>query len=132
MLSEKDLIGTWRLISHFYFHEDGSTSEGPLGIRADGLLIYDAHGYMSVGMMRTDPVIDNGSASSRPPVTYMGYSGRWRLTNSTVVHEVEISSHFRIVKTKQIREARLNDDRLILRECLDGSPWHFVLNWRRA
>jgi hypothetical protein len=130
VILEKDLIGAWRLVTHFYLDEDGSVTEGQLGASADGLLIYDMHGFMSVGLMRNDHATD--PEPEKPPVTFMGYSGRWRLKDTTVVHEVLVTSHSRILNTQQIREIQLDGGRLVLREYLGGSPRYFVLIWRRA
>lgn len=141
MLSEKDLIGVWRLISSLNVDEDGAISEGPLGPDPEGLLIYDAHGYMSVSMMRGETGLSAdahsgvaGSGPRRPPTTYMGYSGTWRLVGEAVVHEVEVSSHRHMVNTKQLREAVLDGDRLTLRAqtLLGGQSVRRVLSWRRT
>ncbi|MDT3442575.1 MULTISPECIES: lipocalin-like domain-containing protein [unclassified Pseudofrankia] len=129
MLSVADLTGAWRLTSHYFLGAEGSTSEGPLGAGAAGLLVYDADGYISVGLMRT---VGGPHQAAGPAAFYMGYSGRWRLAGGMLVHEVEISSHPHIVDTTQVREAHLDDDELILRERLDETPRYFVLRWRRA
>ncbi|MFF3542105.1 lipocalin-like domain-containing protein [Streptomyces platensis] len=133
MLSEKDLIGVWRLVSHFYLDEDGSMSDGPLGPGADGLLLYEANGYMAVGMMRTDHRSDgSASESDPPPAAYLGYTGRWRVAESQVIHEVAVGSHPRVVNTEQIRDARLNDGRLVLSRPVEGSAQLIAMEWRRA
>lgn len=127
MLSEEDLVGAWRLVSHYYLDGDGSTDEGPLGAQADGLLIYDPRGYLSVALMRT-----GGSDPDLPKAAFMGYAGRWRLDTDVVIHDVEVSSHARIVKTAQVREVRLDPDGLTLRERIDDTPRYLVLHWRPA
>lgn len=134
MLSEADFIGVWRLISNLDVDEDGTTSEGPLGPHPKGLLIYGGHGYMSVSMMRTGRLSGASSGPGRPPTTYMGYSGTWRLVAGVVVHEVQVSSHPRMVDTKQIREAVLDDDLLTLyaTTLIDGRTQRRVLSWQRA
>jgi hypothetical protein len=136
MLSEKDLVGAWRLLSHCYLNDDGSTSEGPMGDHADGLLIYHEDGYMAASLMRTEPVTsENGS----PPPSYLGstddylgYSGRWHLRDDTVVHQVFIASHPRAANTEQVREVRLDDGDLRLLRRLDGPHDYVVMDWRRA
>jgi len=136
MLSEKDLVGVWRLVAHFYLDDDGSTSEGPMGDQADGLLIYHEDGYMAASLMRTEPLTsENGS----PPPTYLGstdnylgYSGRWYLRGDTVIHEVFIGSHPRVVNTEQVRQVKLDDSGLRLLRRLDGPHDHVVMDWRRA
>jgi hypothetical protein len=135
MLSEKDLVGVWRLVSHFYLADDGSTSEGPLGDEADGLLIYHEDGYMAVSMMRTKP---RTSEDGSPPATYLGsaddylaYSGRWQLRDGVIVHQVAIGSHPRVVNTEQVREVQLDDGCLSLRRRLDGPHRYVIMDWRR-
>jgi hypothetical protein len=64
-------------------------------------------------------------------VPYLGYSGRWRVAGDRLVHRVAVGSHARVVGTEQIREARLEGDRLTLRESL-GAGRYLVLEWRRA
>jgi hypothetical protein len=136
MLLERDLVGVWRLVAHFYLEEDGSTGEGPLGDHADGLLIYHDDGYMAASMMRTEPLT---SEDGSPPATYLGssdrylgYSGRWHLRDGLVVHEVAIGSHPRVVNTEQIREVRLTGGRLTLRRRLDGPHRYVVMDWQRV
>lgn len=136
MLSEKDLVGAWRLVAHFYLENDGSTCEGPMGDQADGLLIYHEDGYMAASLMRTEPpASENGS----PPATYLGsaddylgYSGRWHLRDDTVVHEVVIGSRSRVVNTEQVREVTLGGRDLRLLRRLGGPHDSVVMDWRRA
>jgi hypothetical protein len=136
MLSEKDLVGVWRLVDHFYLENDGSMSAGPLGSRADGLLIYHEDGYMTAAMMRTESL--SGDNDSPPPAylgssdNYLGYAGRWQLRGDTVIHEVSIGSHQRVVNTRQIREVQLHEGRLRLQRRLGGPHQYVVMDWRRA
>jgi hypothetical protein len=136
MLSEKDLVGVWRLVALFYLEDDGSTSEGPLGNQADGLLIYHEYGYMAVGMMRTEPLTNEDGSPSATYLgssdSYLGYAGRWHLRDGVVVHEVAIGSHPRVVNTEQIREVQLNAGCLRLRRRLGGPHDYIVMDWQRA
>ena len=136
MLSEKDLAGSWRLVAHYYMEEDGSTSEGPMGDQADGVLIYHDDGYMAASLMRTKPLSDEDGS---PPPTYLGstddylgYSGRWRLHEDTVVHEVVIGSQARVVNTQQVRQVSLENGQLRLLRRLGGPHDYVVMDWRRA
>jgi len=132
MLSERDLVGAWRLVAHFYVEDDGSTSEGPLGDKADGLLIYHADGYMAASMMRTEAPAGEPSTYLGSAEDYLGYSGRWQLRDDVVVHQVAIGSHPRVVNTEQIREVQLHDGCLSLRRRLGGPHEYVVMDWRRA
>ena len=136
MLREEDLTGVWRLKDLFYLDDGGSTSEGPLGPRADGLLIYHADGYMAASLMRTEPL--SGQHGS-PPETYLGsaddylgYSGRWQLRGDVVVHQVAIGSHRRVVNTEQVRDVRMHGDVLRLQRHLGSPHSYVVMDWRRV
>jgi hypothetical protein len=137
MLSEKDLAGVWRLVDHYYLEDDGSTSAGPMGRQADGLLIYHDDGYMSASLARTDPVT---SEDGSPPPSYLGstddylgYCGRWQLRDDTVVHQVLIGSHPRVANTEQVRKVEVNEDgQLRLLRRLGGPHDYVVMDWRRA
>ncbi|MEV6563898.1 lipocalin-like domain-containing protein [Streptomyces kronopolitis] len=89
-ISPGELVGSWRLESYVDVHEDGSTSEGPLGPAPAGLLIYSADGHVSVSMMRTT---DGPSRGRAPAISFMGYAGTWQLSGRQAVHEVSVSSH---------------------------------------
>lgn len=133
MLMERDLVGAWRLVSHCYLNEDGSTDEGPLGAGADGLLIYHPSGFMAASLMRTDSWSGDAPAPYLGSVeSYLGYSGRWRVEKDAVVHQVVIGSHRRVVNTEQVRGARLTNGLLTLRNRLPDSTRHVVMDWRRA
>lgn len=136
MLSEKDLAGTWRLAAHYYLEDDGSTSEGPMGDQADGLLIYHEDGYMAASLMRTGPLTSpNGSSTASylgSTDNYLGYSGRWRVHDDSVVHEVIIGSHPRVVHTEQVRQVEVGDTGLRLVRHLGGPHDYVVMDWRRT
>lgn len=138
-----DLIGVWRLVSCLDITEAGNTAEGPLGTTPRGLLIYDPHGYMSVSMMRSDHEDGSGerfgaitdAIRTAPDMSYMGYSGKWRLADGPVVaHEVEVSAHPHMVGTEQIREVVLEGDQLTLygTAVISERPLRRMLNWQRA
>jgi hypothetical protein len=136
MFSEKDLAGSWRLVAHFYLESDGSTSEGPMGEHADGVLIYHEDGYMAASLMRTEsPPTSEGAAPAAylgSTDDYLGYSGRWHLADDTVVHDVVIGSHQRVVHTRQAREVTFDNDVLRLRRRLGGPHDYVVMDWRRT
>ncbi|MGW4384833.1 lipocalin-like domain-containing protein [Kitasatospora sp. NPDC004531] len=131
MVSEGDLVGAWRLIAHYYREDDGSTSEGPLGDAAAGLLIYHQDGYMAASLMRTRPA-DAGEAYLGSTDDFLSYSGRWQVRADTVVHQVSIASHARVVNTEQIRQVRLQDGELRLERRLGGPHDYVVMDWKRA
>jgi hypothetical protein len=124
-LSEVALAGGWQLVAYHDVDESGATSEGPLGAAPQGLLLYSRRGYMSVSMMRAEPVAGADG--------FMGYAGQWQLSGHQVIHEVVVSSHPHMVRTRQVRDVALADDLLTLRgtSLLEGRPRQRLLTWRR-
>lgn len=136
MVTEDDLVGTWRLVACFYVDEDGSASEGPMGDRADGLLIYHGDGHMAASLMRQEPLSRNDGADVPTYLgtadDYLGYTGRWYVRDDTVVHEVVIGSPRRVVDTEQARRVEMTGGGLRLSRNLDGPHACVVMDWRRA
>ena len=136
MLTEKDLAGVWRLVAHNYLEDDGTVSEGPMGAHADGLLINHAPGYVAASLMPTGAPA--GAEGAAPPAylgsvdDHLSYCGRWRVQGETVVHEVIIGSHPRVVNTEQVREVTVLQDGLRLLRRLGGPHDAVVMDWRRA
>jgi hypothetical protein len=121
-----DLVGTWELLSYYDIDDHGVTSEGPLGAAPRGLLIYGAHGYMSVSMMRTD-----AAAGATP---FMGYAGTWRRSGTEVVHAISVCSNPAWAQTEQVRQMSLNADVLTLIGAahVGGREQRRILTWRRS
>ncbi|WP_228829895.1 lipocalin-like domain-containing protein [Nocardia beijingensis] len=125
-MNASDLVGTWELVSYYDLDERNGTSQGPLGDAPRGLLIYGAHGYMSVSMMRTD-----GAAGANP---FMGYAGTWRLAGAEVVHAISVCSNPAWAQTEQVRRMSLDGDVLTLIGAaqVGGRTQRRVLTWRRS
>lgn len=125
-MNASDLVGTWELVSYYDLDEQDGTSQGPLGDAPRGLLIYGAHGYMSVSMMRTD-----GAPGANP---FMGYAGTWRLTGGEVVHAISVCSNPAWAQTEQVRRMSLDGDVLTLIGAaqVGGRTQRRVLTWRRS
>ncbi|WP_084496693.1 lipocalin-like domain-containing protein [Nocardia amamiensis] len=125
-MNATDLVGTWELVSYYDIDENDATSQGPLGDAPRGLLIYGAHGYMSVSMMRTD-----GAAGATP---FMGYAGTWRRSGTEVVHAISVCSNPAWADTEQVRQMSLTGDVLTLigSAQVGGRTQRRVLTWRRS
>ncbi|MGW4249885.1 lipocalin-like domain-containing protein, partial [Nocardia sp. NPDC004722] len=74
----------------------------------------------AVGMMRTAPGAGPG---------YMGYGGRWRLTDGVLRHLILVSSRPDWVGAEQIRVAELADDLLTIRTDPDNGR---IVRWRKT
>lgn len=124
-MTAADLVGTWELVSYYDIDDADIRSEGPLGADPRGLLIYTAHGFVSVSMMRTD---------GAPTAPFMGYAGTWRVAGARVLHAIAVCSNPAWAGTEQVRQMSLRGDVLTLigTAQVDGRAQRRILTWRRA
>lgn len=145
-ISAKTFAGTW-LLADAYAETDGRREAFPLGEGAEGLIIYDAAGYMSAQLMRTGRARFSTRNLDEVPLNefreaYLGYTsyyGRFTLNTAanTVTHHVEGSLAAGWVGGDQLRYFSFGDDgSLTLRtppmRTADGSKVVNTLVWRRA
>lgn len=92
------LIGSWRLTSFNSIPAPSSSAEPKqqMGAHPNGLLIYNADGYMSALMTSSDPDVHLPKAA---------YAGRWTTEGEVVNHHVETSSEEQWVGTTLKRRA---------------------------
>ncbi|CAJ1494110.1 lipocalin-like domain-containing protein [[Mycobacterium] kokjensenii] len=101
------LLGGWELVSM----ESRDVSTGavthPLGTAPRGLILYTADGYMSAQL--------TGDADAPMP-GYIAYGGPFDVDEdtATVHHRVSMSILPELLKTPQLRRARVDGDRLTL------------------
>ncbi|MFE3190075.1 lipocalin-like domain-containing protein [Nocardia sp. NPDC059240] len=115
-----ELVGAWRLESFHDTDAGGGPITGPLGEDPSGFLLYTACGHLAVGMMRTAP----GAGPD-----YMGYGGRWHLTDGVLRHQILVCSRPDWVGVEQIRVAELADDLLTIRTDPDNGR---IVQWRKT
>jgi len=138
------LVGAWRLVSWRIEYPATTRVTEPFGPAPEGLILYTADGYMSAAIQRpARPRLsrENLAAASDAEkaaafVSYLQYSGHWRVSGSDVHHVIELAMNPNLLGTRQVRGAILRDDELELRasEPLEGSGGvrrHRIL-WRRA
>ncbi|MEB3031951.1 lipocalin-like domain-containing protein [[Mycobacterium] nativiensis] len=116
------ILGGWEL-SSFDSRDAGTGAVShPLGTAPRGLILYTGDGYMSAQL--TD-----GSES------YIAYGGRFRVDEdaATVHHEVSVSILPELLAAPQLRQARVDGDRLTLSATTtnDGVTSHNTLIWVR-
>jgi len=141
-LAADQLVGSWRLIDWRIEYGRGATR--PFGTDAGGLLFYAADGWMSAAMWSAARTpwsaasARQASVESRATATdeYLAYCGRWRLAGGIVEHLVEGSLNPLLIGTRQLRQARLAGDLLVLAadesDAASGAARRHVIEWRRA
>ena len=117
------LIGTWDLHNYELLPPDGSTK--PLWEKITGQLIYTEDGTVSVLVVRMGVAEPKNSE-------IIAYTGRYRLNEDVVVHDVVVSNLAHYIGQSLSRKAAMRDGRLILTttELVKGAI-HRV-SWERA
>ena len=136
------LPGAWRLERWTLEYPDGRVVR-PFTPAVQGLLIYTTDGHLSAvlqapGRARLSSEDLTRVADADKAAAFAGcvqYAGRWHVEGDTVVHAVEFAGNPNLTGTRQVREARLEGERLelVAREPLEGGGERVHrLVWRRA
>lgn len=141
MTLDRDVLGTWLLVSFEISYEDG-TSELPHGPRPFGILHYAPDGLMLVhladpGRLAPAPksAVASGEAARQPFPPYISYAARYRIDGDRVVHKLIVSALQPPAGAELARQATFEDDRLILTvpdAAFDGRSATARLVWERA
>lgn len=146
-LSRESLLGTWELVEFHVESSDGRPVRYPFGEQATGRILYAADGHMMAVLSSASTEREAGRLSSletshRADVhdkaaafdSYLSYSGRWRLSDGQVHHDVDLALVPGVVGQTQSRMVMLEDGRLTLtytRESRRGTVHTFTLRWAR-
>lgn len=116
------LVGGWELRGWtLEYSADGRVTE-PFGSRPEGRLLYTEDGCMSAVLQRPgrprlssdDPRTVPESEKAGAFSGYVHYSGRWRVVDGRVIHEVHESMNPNLIGSRQVRDVSLDGDRLEL------------------
>lgn len=136
------IIGTWKLVSWTYTDDQGLTVPY-FGDGAQGILMYDTHGYMNAQLMRAGrslfarPGFAEGTpAEAQGAVnSYLAYYGRYyEAQPGEIVHEVEGSLFPNWVGHREVRYATVIGDRLTLHTLPIAAQERrivFYITWQR-
>jgi Lipocalin-like domain len=132
-VSADRFVGAWRLISFEHISADGHATY-PFGRQPRGFLIYTADGYMSTTMAAEgyqglsggalDPVSEQEAAVATG--LYISFAGRYSVTETHVVHHIEICLRHNWVGDPVVREYAFAGNRLTL------STRGLALVWEQA
>jgi lipocalin-like protein len=111
----KEIVGTWKLVSVVY--EDQATKERtPIyGDHPRGIQIATPEGRwlaLMTGENRPVPKTDEDRAQALK--TMIAYTGRYRVENGKVITKVEAAWNEAWVGGEQVREVRIEDDKLYI------------------
>jgi hypothetical protein len=111
----KEIVGTWKLVSVVY--EDQATKERtPIyGDHPRGIQIATPEGRwlaLMTGENRPVPKTDEDRAEALK--TMIAYTGRYRVENGKVITKVEAAWNEAWVGGEQVREVRIEDDKLYI------------------
>jgi len=120
-MKEKNLVGTYKLLSWENRHESGEISY-PLGADAQGFLHYSHDGYMFVHIMAANRKTVSGgdlfggetSEVADGANSHISYCGTYRIEGDEVIHTVHISSFPNWVSTEQRRRFAFKNGNLLL------------------
>lgn len=140
-LTARQLVGAWCLVD--WRIEYGRGTSRPFGAGAGGVLVYTADGWMSATMWVGSRTPWSAASARRASIEsrataadeYLSYCGRWRLEGDTVEHLVEGALNPSLIGTRQLREARLAGDLLVLTaeetDAASGAARRHIIEWRR-
>ncbi|MEB3021390.1 lipocalin-like domain-containing protein [[Mycobacterium] crassicus] len=120
------ILGGWELSSFDSADAGTGSVSHPLGTAPRGLILYTGDGYMSAQL--------TGSADAALPA-YIAYGGRFHVDEdtATVHHQVSVSMLPELLAAPQLRQARVDGDRLTLSATTtnDGVTSRNTLIWVR-
>ena len=140
-----NLIGAWALQSYAARSIDGSELIYPLGVDAQGIIMYTRDGYMSAQLMRSGRPLFSGDdlhlaaddELAAAASGYLTYAGPYSVVaDGLIAHHVEVSLLTNWIGGTQYRAARIQGSVLELAPpepvLIDGQHRIARLVWRRA
>jgi len=135
-------LGTWKLVSVTFQYEDTGEKTQPYGAHPSGYLSYGADCRMYaliVSEGRKPPAGDIPTAAEKAGLYdgLVAYAGTWSIAGDKVSHHVDISWNQAWTGTTQVRQFRIDGDRLYIRSIpaksfQDGRVISAALEWMRV
>lgn len=104
------LTGIWRLVESKAWDEAGGSLPAPYGEHPVGQIVFTADGRFLSAVCNGDRNLADDVARG-----YSSYGGIYSLDGTTLTVAVDIASDPRRIGGRQVREAHLDGDRLVLR-----------------
>ena len=113
-------LGTWKLVSVTFEYQDNGEKTRPYGAHPSGYLSYGADCRMNALIVREGrkpPAGDVPTAAEKAGLYdgVVAYAGTWSIVGDKVTHHVDISWNQAWTGTDQVRQFRIEGDRLYIR-----------------
>jgi lipocalin-like protein len=135
-------LGTWKLVSVTFQYEDTGEKTQPYGAHPSGYLSYGADCRMNALIVsdgRKPPAGDVPTGAEKAGLYdgLVAYAGTWSIAGDKVSHHVDISWNQAWTGTTQVRQFRIEGDRLHIRSMpaksfQDGRVVSAILEWIRV
>jgi hypothetical protein len=135
-------LGTWKLVSVTFEYPDTGEKTQPYGAHPSGYLSYGTDCRMNaliVGEGRKAPAGDVPTSAEKAGLYdgLVAYAGTWSIAGDKVTHHVDISWNQAWTGTSQVRQFRIDGDRLYIRSVpaksfQDGRVVSAALEWIRV
>jgi hypothetical protein len=135
-------LGTWKLVSVTFQYQDTGEKTQPYGAHPSGYLSYAPDCRMSAIIVKEDrkPPAGDVPTGAEQAGLYAGmvaYGGTWSVDGDQVSHHVDISWNQAWTGTTQVRQFRIDGDRLHIRSLpaksfQDGRLVSAILEWIRV
>jgi hypothetical protein len=144
MATEKELLyGTWRLVSDVRQDVETGAKTDNFGKHPQGYLSYARDGRMSaieVAEQRPKPSdLSKLDDTDRAALfrTMLAYAGTFSFDGKVVIHHVDVSWNNNWTGTNQVRNAKLEGNRLYITtnvqpSTIDGKPTIGILTWEKV
>ena len=117
-MHNKELTGTWKLLSASSTTSGGERNEAPYGVSPSGFLTYTSDGrvtalisYGGRKLLQARAAVEEQAEAFK---TFLAYAGRYTLSGDQITHHVEISSIQNYVNKDLVRTVRFEGDRIKL------------------
>jgi len=135
-------LGTWKLVSVTFQYEATGEKTQPYGAHPSGYLSYGADCRMNALIVsdgRRPPAGDVPTGAEKAGLYdgLVAYAGTWSIAGDKVSHHVDISWNQAWTGTTQVRQFRIEGDRLHIRSMpaksfQDGRVVSAILEWIRV
>ena len=131
-----NLVGTWRLVSNTLEEIPSGTRSDLFGPNPIGYIMYGADGRMMILQVRSDRVKPKGPVPTPPEAealfkSFLGYSGTYSISGTTITHHVDISWNEAWTGTDQVRTFSFQGNRVTLATEASADPIHGIVGVRR-